>query len=65
MAFILTVMGVVLVIEGIPYFAFPARAKQWAALMQDVPEKTLRIIGLLSMVFGLLVLAALRFIGAK
>lgn len=58
-------MGVVLVIEGIPYFAFPARAKHWAALMQDVPEKTLRIIGLLSMGFGLLVLAALRLMGTR
>ncbi|MBI5562864.1 MAG: DUF2065 domain-containing protein [Deltaproteobacteria bacterium] len=62
MTFLLTVLGAVLVLEGIPYFAFPAKAKEWASLMQEVPERTLRVIGLATMVFGLLVLAAIRML---
>jgi uncharacterized protein YjeT (DUF2065 family) len=56
MAFILSVLGVVLIIEGIPYFAFPRKVKQWALLLQEIPEATLRIIGLISMAAGLLLL---------
>ncbi len=56
MALILTILGALLVLEGIPYVAFPVRVKEWAAMMQDVPEKTLRVIGLISMAAGLFVL---------
>ena len=49
-----------LVLEGIPYVAFPVRVKEWAAMMQEVPERTLRIIGLVSMIAGLFVLFAVR-----
>lgn len=56
MAFILSVLGVVLIMEGIPYFAFPRKVKQWALLLQEIPEATLRIIGLISMAAGLLLL---------
>lgn len=63
MIFILTVLGAFFIIEGIPYLAFPAKAKEWAALMHDVPEKTLRVIGALAVGFGLIVLAVIRFSG--
>jgi uncharacterized protein YjeT (DUF2065 family) len=56
MAFIISVLGVVLIMEGIPYFAFPRKVKQWALLLQEIPEATLRIIGLISMAAGLLML---------
>lgn len=62
MTFILTILGVLLVIEGIPYFAFPDKVKEWSAMMQEVPGPTLRIIGLATMVFGLLLLAAIRYL---
>lgn len=64
MIFVLTVLGVFFVIEGIPYLAFPAKAKEWAALMHDVPERTLRIIGALAVGFGLIVLAVITLSGA-
>ncbi|OGQ54762.1 MAG: hypothetical protein A3J24_03995 [Deltaproteobacteria bacterium RIFCSPLOWO2_02_FULL_53_8] len=63
MVFILTVLGVFFIIEGIPYLAFPAKAKEWAALMHGVPERTLRIIGASTVAFGLLVLAAMVLSG--
>lgn len=60
MVLILTILGALLVLEGIPYVAFPVRVKEWAAMMQEVPERTLRIIGLVSMIAGLFVLFAVR-----
>lgn len=63
MVFILTVLGAFFIIEGIPYLAFPAKAKEWAALMHDVPERTLRIIGAVTVAFGLLVLTVITFLG--
>ncbi|MBI5969788.1 MAG: DUF2065 domain-containing protein [Deltaproteobacteria bacterium] len=60
MAMILTILGVLLVLEGIPYAAFPVRVKEWAAMMQGVPVRSLRIIGLVSMITGLFVLFVMR-----
>ncbi len=62
MTFILTVLGVVLMIEGIPYFAFPARARQWALLMQELPDSTLRTMGFISMAMGLFLLFAAKYV---
>ncbi|MDH4227634.1 MAG: DUF2065 domain-containing protein [Deltaproteobacteria bacterium] len=54
-------IGVVLVIEGIPYFIYPAKVKQWALLVQDIPDSTLRILGVASMALGLFILFITRF----
>ncbi|MBI5875015.1 MAG: DUF2065 domain-containing protein [Deltaproteobacteria bacterium] len=54
MAYFLSVLGLVLVIEGLPYFAFPAKIKEWAISLQELPEKTLRVMGFISIAAGLL-----------
>lgn len=54
MTYFLSVLGLVLVIEGLPYFAFPAKVKEWAISLQELPEKTLRIMGFISIAAGLL-----------
>jgi uncharacterized protein YjeT (DUF2065 family)/NTP pyrophosphatase (non-canonical NTP hydrolase) len=54
MEFFLCVMGVVLIIEGLPYFAFPEKIKAFLLKLQDVPDSNLRILGLLAMVTGLM-----------
>ncbi|MCK4738856.1 MAG: DUF2065 domain-containing protein [Deltaproteobacteria bacterium] len=64
MAFILSVLGVVLILEGIPYFAFPAKVKEWSLAMQDIPPKVLRILGLASMGAGLFLLFVIRYLGS-
>jgi len=56
MTFIFSVLGALLVVEGIPYFAFPGRVKNWALALQEVPEKNLRIMGSFSILAGLLLL---------
>jgi hypothetical protein len=43
----------VLIVEGLPYFAFPARMKDWIALITATPERHLRRAGLALMAFGL------------
>lgn len=62
MAFIFGVLGVVLVIEGIPYLAFPRRVKGWALVLQEIPEGTLRVMGAISMAGGLLTLYFVRYL---
>ncbi len=62
MGFILTVLGVILILEGVPYFGSPGRVKQWALALQDMPERTLRVMGLISMLAGLAILFLTRFL---
>nr|WP_320051029.1 DUF2065 domain-containing protein [uncultured Desulfuromonas sp.] len=55
MKFFLCVIGVVLVIEGIPWFLSPQGLKRMLLQMLPIPERTLRVMGLLLMLAGLLV----------
>jgi uncharacterized protein YjeT (DUF2065 family) len=60
MGFILSVIGVVLILEGLPYFAFPGKVKDWALMLQEIPERGMRIIGLIAMATGLFILYMVR-----
>ena len=53
MDFFLCVIGMVMVVEGIPYFAFPEKMKGWVEKVLEMPESTLRRIGLVLMISGL------------
>jgi uncharacterized protein YjeT (DUF2065 family) len=53
MEFFLCVIGMVMIIEGLPYFAFPAKMKAWVRKVIDSPERSLRRFGLVLMVLGL------------
>jgi len=54
MKYFLCVIGMVFVLEGIPYFAFPEKVKEFMARMSDIPPQTLRIIGFIAILSGLL-----------
>ena len=54
MKFFLCVIGMVLVLEGLPYFAFPEKLKSLYLKMQETSDTNLRMIGFLAMVIGLL-----------
>lgn len=56
---ILRALSLVMVIEGILPFLAPPRAREVFARMATIDDKGLRIIGLVSMLFGL---AALQLI---
>ncbi len=45
-----------LIIEGIPYFGFPNKVKEWALAIQEVPDRSLRLLGLIIMAAGLIIL---------
>ena len=53
MEFFLCVLGMVMVVEGLPYFAFPERMKFWVKKITEMPEQTLRKFGLVIMLLGL------------
>lgn len=53
MEFLLCVIGMVMIIEGLPYFAFPEKMKTWILKVIEMPEGTLRKFGLVLMVIGL------------
>ncbi len=59
-AFVLSILGALLVLEGIPYFGFPKAVKDWALMLQDMPERTLRILGFVIMAVGIMLLFAIR-----
>ena len=54
MEFILCVVGLVMIIEGLPYFAFPEKMKSWIQKILITPEGALRRLGLVLMSIGLL-----------
>lgn len=60
MKLFLCLIGLVLVVEGVPYFAFPDRMKKWMSMILKAPDNQLRLIGFLSMCIGLLLVYFFR-----
>ena len=54
MRFLFCLFGLVLIVEGLPYFAFPDKMKKWLEQILQVPDNQLRIMGLTAMSLGLL-----------
>jgi len=54
MEFFLCVVGMVLILEGLPYFAFPEKMKFWINKVLATPAASLRKFGLALMAIGLL-----------
>ena len=60
MEFFLCVLGVVMIVEGLPYFAFPERMKEVMRAVIEMPEATLRKIGFGLMAAGLVIVYIAR-----
>ena len=59
--YFLSVIALVFVIEGMPYFIAPSGVKKWLALIKELPEPAIRATGFFFMTTGLLILyVALR-----
>ncbi|RJQ74060.1 MAG: DUF2065 domain-containing protein [Desulfobacteraceae bacterium] len=54
MPFFITVLGMVLILEGVPYFAFPEKIKPWLHKLMETSDQKLRGLGLGLMLTGLL-----------
>jgi uncharacterized protein YjeT (DUF2065 family) len=52
--YFICVIGMVLVLEGIPYFAFPEKIKSLYLKIQETSDANLRMFGFAAMAFGLL-----------
>jgi uncharacterized protein YjeT (DUF2065 family) len=55
MKYFLCVLGMVFIIEGLPYFIFPERLKIYL-LRMTMPDSTLRFLGISAMIAGLILL---------
>lgn len=53
---LLAAVGLVLVLEGLPYFAAPRLAREVARWMADRPDSVLRVVGFVMMIGGLFLL---------
>lgn len=53
MKFFLCVMGMVMIVEGLPYFAFPGRMKEMVMMMVGLDNSRLRRFGFFLMMTGL------------
>ena len=63
MKYFLSVLGMVLVVEGLPYFAFPERVKEFLNHIVNVPDSKLRVFGLIIIGAGMLLLYVAREMG--
>ena len=61
MKYFLSIIGMVMIIEGLPWFGFPNRARHILMNLASQPEKHLRAMGLLMMLGGL----ALVYLGNR
>ena len=56
MEYFLCVLGMVFIIEGLPYFAFPEKVKSYIMKLQEMPDSALRILGLSAIIAGLILI---------
>ncbi len=56
MSYFLSVIGLVLIIEGIPYFAFPDKMKVLLSKLPEMPSSSLRAFGITAIIIGLVLI---------
>ncbi|MBB5346399.1 DUF2065 domain-containing protein [Desulfoprunum benzoelyticum] len=54
MKLFLLLVGMVFILEGLPYVAFPEAMRGWLAKLSQTPAGQLRVVGLVVMVVGFL-----------
>lgn len=54
MKYFICVLGMVFVIEGLPYFTYPDRIKSYLRKLTELPDTKLRILGAVAVLAGLL-----------
>lgn len=60
MELFLCVLGMVMIVEGLPYFAFPEKMKSIMAVVQQQPDAALRMFGALMTLLGLVIIYLAR-----
>jgi len=54
MDYFLCVLGLVLIVEGLPYFVFPEKMKELLSKIPLLPAASLRIFGITAIMAGML-----------
>jgi uncharacterized protein YjeT (DUF2065 family) len=55
MKLLLTLIGLVFILEGLPYLTFPEAMQKWLRQIIRMRPAQVRIVGLLAVAFGLLI----------
>lgn len=55
MKLLVLLIGMVLVLEGLPYVAAPEAMQDWLKKISSISPSQLRIMGLIAMIIGLLI----------
>ena len=63
MEYFLCVLGMVFIIEAVPYIAFPNKVKELARFIHMIPDRTLQIIGLIVAFTGIVIIYFGRHLG--
>lgn len=61
MKYFLTVLGMVLIIEGLPYFTFPEKMKTLMEKIPQMPTYWLRAFGFTAIAIGLFIIYLSRY----
>ncbi|MBF0382390.1 MAG: DUF2065 domain-containing protein [Magnetococcales bacterium] len=56
----LTAVGLLLMLEGVPYFLAPGKMRVWVIQIAKLPDNTLRKTGFIMMMLGLFVVYLVR-----
>lgn len=65
MEYFLSVLGMVFIIEALPYMAFPGKVKELARFIENIPNRSLQIMGVFLALSGVAIIyLARRVIGA-
>ena len=53
MKYLITLIGLVLILESMPYIAFPEAMQEWLRKLAEMNPSVLRFVGLIAMGMGL------------
>lgn len=63
MDYFLCVLGMVCIVEALPYIAFPKKVKGFAQYIHEIPDRTLQIIGIIVAFIGITIIYIGRHLG--
>jgi uncharacterized protein len=55
MKLLILLIGMVLILEGLPYAAAPEAMREWLGKLSQLPPSQLRAFGFLAMIIGLII----------
>ncbi len=53
MKLLITLIGIVFILEGLPYLTFPEAMQRWLVQLLELKPRQLRLMGFLAVAFGL------------